>query len=125
MTGHLTLGQPGLHVGETYGILGLAQAETGESDQAQCPAQLGRAGSVFSRFMRGDGCSRPAVLRLVFWSCCFGKVQVALFSVIALALFSVITFWARLAKWPSFRLSRGLVFGLFRNFRETPHIRTR
>ncbi len=41
----------------------------------------------------------------------FSKVPVALVSVIALALFSVIAFFAKVAQWPSFRLSTGPLFG--------------
>jgi len=39
-----------------------------------------------------------------------GKVPVALFSVIALALFSVIASFAQVAQWPCFRLSSGPLF---------------
>jgi hypothetical protein len=41
----------------------------------------------------------------------FGKVPVDLFSVITLALFSVIAFFANMAQWPCFRLSTGPLFG--------------
>jgi hypothetical protein len=41
----------------------------------------------------------------------FGKVPVALFSVITLALFSVIAFFANMAQWPCFWLSTGPLFG--------------
>jgi hypothetical protein len=41
----------------------------------------------------------------------FGKVPVALFSVITLALFSVITLFVNMAQWLCFRLSTGPLFG--------------
>lgn len=37
--------------------------------------------------------------------------MVALFSVIALVLFSVITFFGNVARWSCFRLSTGPIFG--------------
>jgi hypothetical protein len=110
VNGHSSLGQPGLLVGETYGILGLPKRD-GRKRPDPMPIPTGEGGFHFLSFHDGRwpqpvGSSPPGV-----WCCWFGKVQVALFSVIALALFSVITLWARLAKWPSFRLSRGLIFG--------------
>jgi hypothetical protein len=100
--------------GQSRGIL-KPPREAGESGLAWQSSQPGGAGSVFSRFMwgrRNGRCSlRPLAGLLSSTGYGVGKVLVALFLVIALALFLVIAFFANVAHWPCFWLSHGPLFG--------------
>jgi len=97
-----------LTMGVSCGILCLP---TGDGRERPNPilVQCGECGRCFLSFHIGVESSKPvprhpmtASARRTYST---GNVQVALFSVIALALFSVITFPASVTDWPCFRLS--------------------
>ena len=99
---------------QSRGILELPR-EDGRKRTRPAPIPTGGDRLRFLSFHVGGRNGRCSVRPLAgllssigYW---FGKVQVALFSVIALALFSVIAFFSKVAQWPCFRLSNGPLFG--------------
>jgi hypothetical protein len=89
--------------------------EDGRKRTRRAPILIGGSWLRFLSFLVGERSGKCNVHPSVglpsgrgYW---FGKVQVALFSVIAPALFSIIAFFAKVAQWPCFRLSTGPLFG--------------
>jgi hypothetical protein len=99
---------------QSRGILKLPR-EDGRKRTRLAPIPIGGSWLRFLSFHVGESSGRcnvhPSAGRLSSPGYWFGKVPVALFSVITLALFSVIAFFAKAAQWPCFRLSNGPLFG--------------